>query len=403
MAGRKRNNERFRLVKRGKVYYARFLDQHGRVVSWRSTGHTAKDRAWSWAVENADGVLAEAGLRNPLFTDFLADFWSPESTRSRNRAASGKALSAGYLEGMQRVVRLHVLPWRGWRNLRLNDVTPRVVLDYKLWIAEHTDKRRTANLAIKAVITALRWAQANGETAKVYDYSGVGELAHDPAERGVLTPAEVSKICKLEWSDKRQKAALILGIFAGLRRGEIRGLRWGKVDLQAGTLYIDEAINREGEVKAPKQRSKRTVPLVPQSESIIQELRAEYPYGVPTDDDFVLCATPWRTDSGTRRPQDIDTYRDRPISGTTIKRGWERIMDAIGVDSAERQRRAIVFHSTRHTFAQRISGQLPILVAQRLTGHRTREVFEGYAGHESAEGLEHARKVITGAFGEGNA
>lgn len=391
---RRRDNEAFRLFKRNGTYYARYLDEHGRVYATRSTGETAKDRAWKWAVANGQHVAEGRSARNALLLDYLADFWSPDSPRSRDRALSGKSFSAGYIEGMARIVRLHVAPWRGWQKIRLNDVTPKMLTDFKRHLGDDGKKRRTMNLALDTVTVALRWAQKHGDLSTGYDFSIVGHLHDAPAERGILTEKEVRAIVALDWPDPRQKAAILLGLFAGFRRGEMMGLCWRAVDLDGGTIRVEQAVTREGETKAPKAGSYRTVPITEPVEAILRTLKEKYPYGDPLPDDYVLCATPWRTDSGKKAPSDIDEYRGRPIAEITLRRGWFDILAAVGIDEEERARRRLVLHGCRHYFAKVVTGRLPLLVAQRLMGHRSAQMTEHYASHETAEDVERARKVL---------
>lgn len=108
-----------------------------------------------------------------------------------------------------------------------------------------------------------------------------GRLARNPA-RGVKLPAEV-KAERPQWTeeqvrrmlatDDRLAACWRLALY-GLRRGEICGLRWADVDLDAATLTVAQTRVVVGQVvtKGPKSRaSGRTLPM---DAAMAGELRA---------------------------------------------------------------------------------------------------------------------------------
>jgi integrase len=77
-----------------------------------------------------------------------------------------------------------------------------------------------------------------------------------------------------------------LACYTGLRAGEALGLPWGKVDLDAGVLFVEQVCelrsDRDGKRLAhirpyPKTRSSiRDVPLPPQTITLLRRLKAEY-------------------------------------------------------------------------------------------------------------------------------
>ena len=64
-------------------------------------------------------------------------------------------------------------------------------------------------------------------------------------------------------SNDRQAAPLVmLGVFAGLRASELRGLSWRQLDLKGATITIDQRADVKGIIGPPKSAaSRRTVPL----------------------------------------------------------------------------------------------------------------------------------------------
>ena len=185
----------------------------------------------------------------------------------------------------------------------------------------------------------------------------------------------------MKWSDVRQKAALILGFSCGLRRGEIRALRWKHVDLERKVMQITENYTDDDGLKEPKAGSFRYVPLFGTILDILTELKRTNPYGGEPDD-FVL----------------PNVEREKPLAAITIKRGFERIMDAIGIDKAVREKRNLSFHSMRHSFVTRArEAGLSDFVVSTLSGHKTTRMMEHYS-HQTVSSLESARESLETAF-----
>jgi integrase len=74
-------------------------------------------------------------------------------------------------------------------------------------------------------------------------------------------------------------AALVLIASTGARKGETLALRWGRVDLDAGTLKVAatiDRVNRALTITEPKTaRSRRTVPLSPAVVAMLRKHRTE--------------------------------------------------------------------------------------------------------------------------------
>ena len=70
--------------------------------------------------------------------------------------------------------------------------------------------------------------------------------------------------------DLRMKTAVLLSELAGLRRGEIRGLRWQAVDLDNRVIHVVENVVPND---APKDGSAGTVPISDDVLSVLEELR----------------------------------------------------------------------------------------------------------------------------------
>jgi integrase len=158
---------------------------------------------------------------------------------------------------------------------------------------------------------------------KPFDFKSIVLPEKTNRERGILSEEEIRQIVALPyakpWNEKtgkvkitidprprlkgketyteppildiRQKAAVLLALFAGLRRGEIRGLRWGDIDLANKRIDIKHNWVRFDGDKAPKKDSTGVLPLAPEIEDILGDLQIlREKLGYNRDDDFVLPA-----------------------------------------------------------------------------------------------------------------
>jgi len=81
-------------------------------------------------------------------------------------------------------------------------------------------------------------------------------------------------------SGDRLAAAWALAVVGGMRRGELAGLRWSAVDLDAGVIYIrlQRTTLQNGDVHEdePKGTSARTLPIGPALVAMLRERREAY-------------------------------------------------------------------------------------------------------------------------------
>jgi integrase len=97
-------------------------------------------------------------------------------------------------------------------------------------------------------------------------------------ERTALTPEQVQRL--LSVLQEPVRTMVLVGILAGLRVGEILGLRWQDVDFLNRSIRIQQAAYR-GSIGSPKTKgSKRTLPL---PESLSVALRRHYDASVQRD------------------------------------------------------------------------------------------------------------------------
>lgn len=160
--------------------------------------------------------------------------------------------------------------------------------------------------------------------------------------------------------ESKHFAAFFLALNTGMRRGEILGLRWQDLDLEAGQLAVNQGLVRvsgKGLVlQEPKTAlSKRVINLAPAVVQVLKDRKkqqAEYRLmaGGAYDEknlDLVFC-----------------NELGEPICPRAFTRVFERLIKKAGLD--------VTFHGLRHTFATMALEQgVDVKTIQETLGHHS--------------------------------
>ncbi len=238
---------------------------------------------------------------------------------------------------------------------------------------------------------------------KVYNYFyNSGELLNDPF-KGVkmpkkgeakithLTDEQMDDILQAVYLDYEPKdpmyCGILLAFYAGLRRGEICGLRWNDVDFYKHTITIRSAVgvsaisDDEGlkgdYTKNPKNKSSnRTFPMLPQLEEALKQRRDIIK---PKDSWFVIGEK-----EQFMRPQ----LYNRQFSEFVER---NNLVDAYG--------RKIVPHGLRHNFATMgIRAGTDIASLALMMGHASRAMTLDTYGDANADALVMASAKLSEKF-----
>lgn len=166
-------------------------------------------------------------------------------------------------------VELHLKPALG--RIRLQDLTALHLSTL------YQAKRKTHSVrTIQYIHTTIRKAL---EQAEAWDLvrKNVARFAKPPktehTERRYFTPDEARRFLAAVQGHK-DEALYLLAVTTGMRRGELLGLKWSDIDLEARTLRVERSLDTQyGPAKenAPKRAaSKRPISLFPE---IIQSLQ----------------------------------------------------------------------------------------------------------------------------------
>lgn len=417
------------------IVYVRFIDaESGLVLATRSTGLDSdspakdikasvtsiladlnleaiarmKDRARRAALDDDERIASM-----PAF-EFFSWFWSDESYYLSERQDADRPLSKGHILVCRKYVQTNLKQFEAFsltpvRELRLSIIEAFVRKLRKAGKSLDVVKRN-----LDTIRTPINWAQARGLIEAPFSFKTLVLPRRDSRERGILSDEEILKIVDLPYAkpwvaesgrmhwdvrprprqsggrtydtppmlDVRQKAAIVMALFAGLRRGEIRGLRWCDIDAERKLIEVRHNYVRFDGDKAPKKMSLGTVPLAVELEQMLDDLRALCEsLGYTGANDYVLPGT----------------ARDRPVNEVTIRRGWERALELIGIPERERLKRNLLLHGARHAYTTRLldSGELSPAEVAKLTRHKDLSMLSRYGGHLRDETIEKGRKALS--------
>lgn len=237
----------------------------------------------------------------------------------------------------------HLVPFFG--KMRLDQIGPRQLERYKAGKAKtHAAKTINNHLTVvrKMLVVATEW----------------GYLEAVPSVKWMRAPKPEFRFLDFEEADRLLEAAkddepvwwtmILVALRTGLRQGELLGLRWRDVDLEAGRLVVRQAVWR-GIVGTPKNHRQRELPL---ARSVVEALRAwQHRRG-----ELVFC-------------QPSGAMLTKGMCRWPLRRAQRKAeIDELG------------WHDLRHSFASHLVMRgVPLRAVQELMGHSTIEMTLRYA------------------------
>jgi site-specific recombinase XerD len=227
------------------------------------------------------------------------------------------------------------------------DVTARVIRRYQERMAETCGAGSISN-ALTAIRSFCRWClveelRDDDPTLKI-----VWPRLRKPAPRA-LRQAQLRHLMKVlvepeglttkqSWRWCRNRRAIFLMLFGGLRIAETTGLRWGDVDLDAGMLLVVDG-------KGGKDRG---VPIHPVLDVELRRVESPLPS--------------WAV---------VGRGEGRPMNQKSLAHIFERWLPGLGIE--------ITAHQLRHSFATELLRHGADLRAiQELLGHTSLETTQRY-------------------------
>lgn len=235
---------------------------------------------------------------------------------------------------------------------------------------------------------------------KVYNYFyNNGELLKDPF-KGVKMPKkgeakvthlnndQMDNVLEAVYGDYEPQDPMYVGIllafYAGLRRGEICGLRWNDIDFYKHTITVRSAVGvsngKDGDyTKNPKNKSSnRTFPMLPQLEEALKQRKVLLN---PLDSWYVI-----GEEEQFMRPQQYNRLFSEFVERNSL-------VDAYG--------KKIVPHGLRHNFATvGIRAGMDIASLALMMGHASRAMTLDTYGDANADALTLASVKLKDTFND---
>lgn len=329
--------------------------------------------ARSWR-RDALSAVANGKMRATAATSVAeeARAWIARADRGDVRARGGRPYKPAVLRLYIRDLETYVIPLLG--RIRVSQLRRREVQEL---LVDELIRRGLSGSRIRGVLNALR--------AMLRRPLQADELLSDPTTRLDLpadsrprdraaSPAEAAAL--LEALPEEDRALWATAFYAGLRRGELRALRWSDVDDGVTEIRVSRGWDeKEGEIAPKSEKGARRVPIAAALRLILLEQKARTGR---RGDDLVF----GRTATAPFTPTHV---RDRALgawAATAV--GYFLRKEAPAIELVP-----IGLHECRHTF-----------VSLMHAAGRSLEEVGDYVGHTSAYMTDRYRHLLDGARSE---
>lgn len=257
---------------------------------------------------------------------------------------------------------------------------------------------------IRMTITAMRNGNLTAPTIRNYmtilhtmlDCAKESKIIASNPTENVTVPKQPSKqFCIIDRADipsfvqaarqTKYPNELLLMLYTGLRHGEIRGLKWEDVDLDAGTIEVKRQLHpKNGDQQrfdTPKYDESRLIYIVPEAIDILRDQRRRQA------EQHIANADTWQdTEYSTNlvfRMADGREHNDR-----TLYRTVKKVGAAIGMPDLSP-------HDLRHSYAiAALRAGIDVKTVQHNLGHKTSKMtLDVYAAYTNDAGKVGAQKL----------
>ena len=321
-------------------------------------------------------VLNDHGILNAPALQWLIDFWNPEKSQYlREKDRKGQTVHKKHLMTSTTFITNHWLEIL--QNKKLGELTRK---DIQLQFDRLDGMQlcgNTKNHVLRAVLTPLKWAY-NNELIPRDITRGWIMYKTVYKQRAILTMEMARSVFRVEWDNEYSRLASMLAMCTGMRCGEILALT--KDDLGENCIYVRHSYNTKDGLKCTKNTEERTVYVAfPFLMEKLYELADSNPY--ENGAGFIF----W------------GYLPDKPIDSKLFLTYFRKALVRAGMKQEEANK--MTFHAWRHFYTTYMAERVNQKALQSQTGHKTIEMLEHYAAHQTAEDVKRITAAQTEVFG----
>lgn len=278
------------------------------------------------------------------------------------------------------IAKNYILPSMG--NLNLQRISKKDVAQFLNSLASNSVKARTRNQALALLSVAFGGAMESEMIDSNPTY-GIRKAAEDTRPIKPLTEEEV--LALLAMSSGSYIHARLHIAFAGLRQGEVLGLRWRNIDLEKGSISIEEQVQKvDGKSTWVKLKSSMSVRVIYISSASIDALKKHK---------AIIAEMRLRAGSNW---QDQDLVFPNSFGGVLQQKvdhaRWKKALASCGLETRR-------LHDARHTAGTLLFAKGEgIETIRRVLGHSSVNLTSRTYVHNAEEPMRRAAQTMDSIF-----
>ena len=282
------------------------------------------------------------------------------------------------LHGYQSHIKTNISPYFDSRKIKLKSITAQDIQDY--YIAKLTDGLSPNSIKHHHIVINGALKEAVRKRHIRFNPAQYITLPkQQPYESKAYTAEQAAQLLSV-LDDEPLKPTVILGLYYGLRRSEVCGLRWQDIDFQAGTMQICNTVVRCTKTIEQEQTkskaSKRKMVLIPATVPYLQKLHSRYLSNLQADPIGHVC---------------VDSS-GKPFAPDYITKGFQKLLKRHNLPR-------IRFHELRHTAGSiLLDNGMNLKQIQEYLGHGDISTTANIYAHLTIEGKRQSAQVMDKVF-----